>query len=124
MLYFLSIILLTVGLVLMVRSWVEYDFAKKRFGETFAILSNRYPRKTRMVFLVSVILSVCLLISGVGLLFGELAGNFNSVDSDYSYNYNSPKCRNCGRNEPLVAGFDFCDDCFEGFTDWQKDNYR
>ena len=29
------------------------------------------------------------------------------------------KCRNCGRKKDLVAGFDYCYDCYEEFVDWQ-----
>lgn len=32
-------------------------------------------------------------------------------------------CRNCGRDVPLVSGFGYCADCYEGFVDWQKDNW-
>ena len=28
-------------------------------------------------------------------------------------------CRNCGRTEDLVPGFGYCEDCFDGFIDWQ-----
>ena len=28
-------------------------------------------------------------------------------------------CRNCGRTEDLVPGFGYCEDCYEGFVDWQ-----
>ena len=44
---------------------------------------------------------------------GSVAKNIaNSSDS-------SEKCRNCGRKKDLVAGFDYCYDCYEGFADWQ-----
>lgn len=33
-------------------------------------------------------------------------------------------CRNCGRNKKLVPGFGFCDTCYEGFVDWQEDNWK
>ena len=32
-------------------------------------------------------------------------------------------CKNCGRDVPLVSGFGYCADCYEGFVDWQKDNW-
>ena len=32
-------------------------------------------------------------------------------------------CRNCGRKTNLVAGFGYCGTCYEGFVEWQKDNY-
>lgn len=33
------------------------------------------------------------------------------------------KCRNCGRETNLVAGYGYCYDCYEGFVDWQEDNW-
>ena len=29
-------------------------------------------------------------------------------------------CRNCGRTTDLVPGFGYCEDCYEGFVDWQE----
>ena len=28
-------------------------------------------------------------------------------------------CKNCGRTTELVPGFGYCEDCYEGFVDWQ-----
>lgn len=33
-------------------------------------------------------------------------------------------CRNCGRKTSLVAGFGYCNSCYEGFNDWQKRTYN
>ena len=33
-------------------------------------------------------------------------------------------CKNCGRAEKLVAGFGYCETCYEGFVDWQDNNWK
>ena len=48
-----------------------------------------------------------------------------SIDNHGGSSGNSgEKCRNCGRKTDLVAGFGYCYDCYEGFVDWQEDNWK
>lgn len=42
-----------------------------------------------------------------------------AITSNNSGTSNKNGCRNCGRTENIVPGFGFCEDCFEGFLDWQ-----
>ena len=44
--------------------------------------------------------------------------------SNNSHSNSKDKCRNCGRTEDLVPGFGYCEDCYEGFVDWQEDNWK
>lgn len=60
-----------------------------------------------------------VMIAFIAVLFGSIIAD--SIPS--SHNDNSEKCRNCGRKTDLVAGFDYCYDCYEGFVDWQEDNW-
>ena len=33
-------------------------------------------------------------------------------------------CKNCGRAVDLVEGFGYCEICYEGFVDWQENNWK
>ena len=62
---------------------------------------------------VLVVTACCSCLAIIVLLIGLAIGS----------NDDAEKCRNCGRETDLVAGFGFCYDCYEGFVDWQEDNW-
>ena len=39
-------------------------------------------------------------------------------------NNTNDKCRNCGKDKSLVPGYSYCYDCFDGFIEWQKEEYK
>lgn len=57
------------------------------------------------------------------VIFGAIVGSIIADGNSSSQKDTSEKCRNCGRSTDLVAGFDYCYDCYEGFVDWQEDNW-
>ena len=56
-------------------------------------------------------------IAFLAVLFGSIIAD--SIPSRES----KEKCRNCGRTGDIVPGFGYCEDCYEGFVDWQEDNW-
>ena len=71
--------------------------------------NNKILKKGGIIFL-AIMLFVSIFIAII------LSSNNHSSSKD--------KCRNCGRTEDLVPGFGYCEDCYEGFVDWQEDNWK
>ena len=70
----------------------------------------------------SLIAIACIIAIAVIIIFTIVGG---SIDNHGGSGGNSgEKCRNCGRKTDLVAGFGYCYDCYEGFVDWQEDNWK
>ena len=94
--------------VLLERKRIKAELLR-RYPST-SNMAKRYKGDNRIavkVFLVTI--AICVVVCGV--LIMALTGS----DKD--------GCRNCGRDVPLVSGFGYCADCYEGFTDWQKENW-
>ena len=83
-------------------------------GETDieAILKQK-SRRTVVAF--SCFIAVVAIVAFCCFVLPSLGSNNNSTNAD--------KCRNCGRETDLVEGFNYCYDCYEGFVDWQEDNW-
>lgn len=64
-----------------------------------------------MILVFAVIIGICVLIRGC------------SDDNSSTQRGDGVKtCRNCGRS-PVVAGFGYCDNCYDGFVDWQEKHW-
>ena len=81
---------------------------RKTHGDAFVDAkirkSNKMGAKIGIAFLVFMI--IVSFIVAINISFGPDRDGEN-------------KCRNCGRTEDLVPGFGYCEDCYEGFVDWQ-----
>ena len=111
---FLLVALIPFGLLVLMLKW-EKDIRKelKSRGLTQEEKDNvEGTTKTwgKGVLVVTACVS-CLAV--IILLLGLAKGRSDDAE----------KCRNCGRETDLVAGFDYCSDCYEGFVDWQEDNW-
>jgi hypothetical protein len=93
--------------------------AKKEFSQftlseaeqaAFADASKK-ERKTSLT-IAAVVIAVFLLLSGI------MNSNFDHQGGD-----GITTCRNCGRKKDLVPGFGFCYTCYEGFVEWQEENW-
>ena len=69
----------------------------------------------RKVIIVSGVLAVIL------VAIFSVKTIFSSLFKDGGDGINT--CRNCGRETSLVSGFGFCGNCYEGFVDWQENNW-
>ena len=87
---------------------------KSRNGNTDieAVLKLKSKRATIVI--------VCIIAVIVVIACSVLLSAFEGSKSSSSH---SEKCRNCGRKTSLVAGYDYCSDCYESFVDWQEDNW-
>ena len=69
------------------------------------------------------LLIACIMIIVVcSLVFSTLVISGIQDSSSSHSSGSSSVCRICGRDRNIVAGFNMCYECYEGFTDWQKDN--
>lgn len=60
-------------------------------------------------------------IIGLIVLFGVcIAFVVMMVSGLFSNGGNEGGCENCGRDSKLVAGYDLCYDCFEGYLEWEN----
>ena len=72
--------------------------------------NNKIMKRIGIVFvIVMIVVSIPIAIS--------------TIQND-DYKSNSGGCRNCGRKTDLVVGYNFCYDCYEGFIDWQENNWK
>ena len=78
-------------------------------------LSNKKLEKKAAKTLLVFMIIVCIL-GGIFAvkLWGGITSGYDSKE----------KCRNCGRTTDIVPGFGYCEDCYGGFVDWQKDNWK
>ena len=104
--------------------------AKKYFGASIknmeAELNRRNPKNEQiqeagargkknsrlLIILFVAVIVIAALIAAMGNGSGNSSGTDKKDKKD--------GCRNCGRSENIVAGFGYCEDCFEGFLDWQE----
>ena len=87
---------------------------KARNGDTDIEAVLKLKSKRATIIIVCIIAAIVILACSIMLPAFEGGGSNNS---------HGEKCRNCGRKTELVAGFDYCYDCYEGFVDWQEDNW-
>lgn len=106
-----------IGVAIYARKELHREIAKekelrKTHGDAFVDAkirkSNKILAKIGIAFLVFMI--IVSFIVAINISFGPNGDGKN-------------KCRNCGRTENLVPGFGYCEDCYEGFVDWQEDNW-
>ena len=69
----------------------------------------------------SLLAIICIVVIAVIVIFAIVDG---SIGNNNTGSNSGEKCRNCGRKTDLVAGFGYCYDCYEGFVDWQEDNWK
>ncbi len=77
-------------------------------------VSEKEERKKNSAIITGIIIAL-LVIFAIILLF--------KISSSSSNGDGVNTCKNCGRS-PVVAGFGYCGDCYDGFTDWQDDNWE
>lgn len=64
------------------------------------------------------IVIACLMIAAV--IVGIAVGLISNIPGSET----KTACKNCGRTDDIVPGFEYCEDCYDGFVDWQEDNWK
>lgn len=116
MLSAIIIVLAVIGIVVVLYfiKKAKNEFSQISLSEAeqvaFADITKK-ERKTTLIF-AAVIIVVFVFLSTM------MNGNFGHQGGD-----GVTTCRNCGREKTLVPGFGFCYSCYEGFVDWQEENW-
>lgn len=93
---------------------VEREIAsRQQSGEEFANRRNVEKKATKNLLIFMIIAGILAGIYAVKLWGGVTSG----YDQE-------EKCKNCGRTTDIVPGFEYCEDCYDGFVDWQEDNWK
>ena len=88
--------------------------------EKEAINSAKRGESARITkFIVKCSLAVMAIVVALGVIIG-LSLNNGSIGSVE----HADSCRNCGRKVKLVPGYGYCYNCYEGFIEWQEDNWK
>lgn len=64
------------------------------------------------------IVIACLMVAAV--IVGIAVGLISNIPGSEA----KTACKNCGRTDDIVPGFEYCEDCYDGFVDWQEDNWK
>ena len=75
-------------------------------------IANQKLAETKKYSIIGLIALVIVIVSFVAVfVIGGFSTSFNSSDDE---------CINCGREKKLVAAYDLCYDCFEGYLEWEE----
>lgn len=114
-----SVIVIAIAVVGMVATLFFMKKSKKELSQltlseaeqaAFADASKK-ERKTSLTIAVVVIAVFVFLSAMMNSNFGHQGGDGVTT------------CKNCGREKKLVPGFGYCYTCYEGFVDWQEENW-
>lgn len=78
--------------------------------ETQKVANQKLAETKKYSTIGLVALAVVIVLFVAVFVMGGFSTGFNSSDGE---------CINCGREKKLVAEYDLCHDCFEGYLEWE-----
>lgn len=92
---------------------VKFEIDKREIDEKIQKDADKKIAETKKASIIGLIILLGVCIAFVVMMVSGLFSNGGS---------NEGGCKNCGRDSKLVAGYDICYDCFDGYLEWEERN--